>query len=415
MKISIKPLIVLLLFPSFGCIEDDLFDGEELPEFGDVIPNITVPIGRESRMPCVVNNLGSYRAAWLRVEEKDILTIHHHVITRNYRINLLDNHNDNRNFILVIKNVQESDRGGYMCQINTVPMKSQIGYLDVLVPPDILINETSNDVVVNEGSDVSLRCRAKGYPPPEITWRREDGERIPLGDWQGRRYITNKTEGENLNITRVTRVHSGAWLCIASNGVMPSVSKRILLHVQFAPQIWLPSQTVGAPLGKFVSIDCHIEAYPPPVNYWINESTAIFGTNSKYEITVKERGYKRHLRLIIHELQESDLRDYHCFAKNALGEQKATIKLYAIEINEFSIKESLTNKHQSFNRNNNQKYSDIYNHNNKYVNNKNYLSRQSNHSVAESTASDGHSCHKKSRLLPIIWSSFTHLNAIVWT
>ncbi|CAG2169996.1 unnamed protein product [Oppiella nova] len=83
-----------------------LFEGEEMPEFGDSIPNITIPIGRDSRMPCIVNNLGSYRAAWLRIEEKDILTIHHHVITRNYRINLLDNHNDNRNFILVIKNVQ---------------------------------------------------------------------------------------------------------------------------------------------------------------------------------------------------------------------------------------------------------------------------------------------------------------------
>ncbi|CAG2111511.1 unnamed protein product, partial [Medioppia subpectinata] len=182
-----------------------------MPEFGDSIPNITVSIGKDSRMPCIVNNLGSYRAAWLRVEEKDILTIHHHVITRNFRINLLDNHNDNRNFIL------ESDRGGYMCQINTVPMKSQIGYLDVLVPPDIVVNESSSDVVVNEGSNVNLKCRARGYPTPEITWRREDGERIPLGDWQGRRYMTNKTEGENLNITRVTRVHSGAWLCIASN------------------------------------------------------------------------------------------------------------------------------------------------------------------------------------------------------
>ncbi|CAG2169997.1 unnamed protein product, partial [Oppiella nova] len=56
---------------------------------------------------------------------------------------------------------KESDRGGYMCQINTVPMKSQIGYLDVLVPPDILVNESSSDVIVNEGSDVTLRCRAR--------------------------------------------------------------------------------------------------------------------------------------------------------------------------------------------------------------------------------------------------------------
>ena len=61
-----------------------------------------------------INSHSGSQAAWLRVEEKDILTIHHHVITRNYRINLINNQNDNRNFILHIKNVQESDRGGYV-------------------------------------------------------------------------------------------------------------------------------------------------------------------------------------------------------------------------------------------------------------------------------------------------------------
>ncbi len=64
------------------------------------------------------------------METKTILTIHRHVISRNYRITL--SHSDNRNWILHINNVQEADRGGYMCQVNTVPMLSQIGYLDVV-------------------------------------------------------------------------------------------------------------------------------------------------------------------------------------------------------------------------------------------------------------------------------------------
>jgi hypothetical protein len=75
-------------------------------------------------------------------------------------------------------------------------------------------------------------------------------------------------------------------------------------------------------------LDCHIEAFPQPINYWLNDSIGIFGTNDKYEISIKERGYKRHLRLTILQLQETDLGNYHCFAKNPLGEQKSTIKLY---------------------------------------------------------------------------------------
>ena len=39
-------------------------------------------------------------------------------------------------------------------------------------------------------------------------------------------------EGENLVLNKITRSESGAYLCIASNGVPPSVSKRILLDVE---------------------------------------------------------------------------------------------------------------------------------------------------------------------------------------
>lgn len=33
-------------------------------------------------------------------------------------------------------------------------------------------------MVVDEGSDVSLRCVATGSPKPSILWKREDGEEI---------------------------------------------------------------------------------------------------------------------------------------------------------------------------------------------------------------------------------------------
>lgn len=50
-------------------------------------------------------------------------------------------------------------------------MKSQIGYLRVVVPPDIIDQESSNDVTVVEGANVTLRCKARGYPQPEIEVR----------------------------------------------------------------------------------------------------------------------------------------------------------------------------------------------------------------------------------------------------
>lgn len=38
-------------------------------------------------------------------------------------------------------------------------------------------------------------------------------------------------EGETLEIARISRLDMGAYLCIASNGVPPSVSKRIKVSV----------------------------------------------------------------------------------------------------------------------------------------------------------------------------------------
>lgn len=46
------------------------------------------------------------------------------------------------------------------------------------VPPSIITKETSTDMVVREGSNVTLTCKASGYPEPYVMWRREDGKNI---------------------------------------------------------------------------------------------------------------------------------------------------------------------------------------------------------------------------------------------
>lgn len=55
-----------------------------------------------------------------------------------------------------------------------------MGTLDVVVPPDFISEETSGDVIVAEGGMVRLTCKAKGHPPPEVQWRREDGKDVVL-------------------------------------------------------------------------------------------------------------------------------------------------------------------------------------------------------------------------------------------
>lgn len=72
----------------------------------------------------------SLQVAWMHFEQSAILTVHNHVITRNPRISVT--HDKHRTWFLHISNVQEEDKGRYMCQINTVTAKTQFGYLHVV-------------------------------------------------------------------------------------------------------------------------------------------------------------------------------------------------------------------------------------------------------------------------------------------
>ncbi|XP_024945951.1 lachesin isoform X2 [Cephus cinctus] len=255
-------LAIILAFSFARCASAIKDPAPDWPWFGEPLNNLTVSVGREAIFTCIVENLGPYKVAWLRVDTQTILTIASHVITKNHRIAVT--HSGHRTWSLHIKDTRETDRGWYMCQVNTDPMSSNTGFLEVVVPPDILDDPTSTDMVVREGSNVTLRCAATGTPEPTVTWRREAGGTIILSSW----HEVASIEGPEMEIIRVTRLHMGPYLCIASNGVPPTVSKRIVLVVHFPPMIRIENQLVGAYEGQTIVLECHGEAYPKPITYW---------------------------------------------------------------------------------------------------------------------------------------------------
>ncbi|XP_037912590.1 lachesin isoform X2 [Hermetia illucens] len=296
-----------------------------MPRFAEPIPNVTVSVGRDALLACVVENLKAYKVAWVRVDTQTILSIHHNVITQNPRISL--SYNDHRSWYLHIREVEEADRGWYMCQVNTDPMRSRKGYLQVVVPPMINETMTSNDMVVREGTNVTLVCKARGYPEPYVMWRREDGEEMVIG-----KETVNVVDGEILHITKVSRLHMAAYLCVASNGVPPSISKRVHLRVQFPPMLSIPNQLEGAYIGQDVTLECHTEAYPASINYWTTERGDMIISDTsrpgdKFQTTSTTNGYSKYMKLKIHNVSASDFGSYRCVAKNSLGETDGVIKL----------------------------------------------------------------------------------------
>ncbi|CAG9134922.1 unnamed protein product [Plutella xylostella] len=136
-------------------------------------------------------------------------------------------------------------------------------------------------------------------------------------------------EGEQLSLQRISRTEMGAYLCIATNAVPPSVSKRIIVDVEFSPMIWVPNQLVGAPAGTDVTVDCHTEAHPRAISYWVYDNVMVLPTK-KYAINTEENSYRAHMKLTVRNLQGADFGNYRCISKNSLGETEGSIRLYEI-------------------------------------------------------------------------------------
>ncbi|OXU30426.1 hypothetical protein TSAR_001863 [Trichomalopsis sarcophagae] len=290
--------------------------------FAEPIPNVTVALGRDVSLPCVIENLGTFKVVWIHVGRQMLVSVHKHVVTRISRFSVS---NDNqKTWLLHIRSVEQQDRGYYMCQVNTNPMISQVGFLEVVVPPNILDSEsTSSTVAVREHQNVTLTCKADGYPTPKLKWKREDNQVILVD----RRTKVLTHEGEQLNLTKITRNEMGAYLCIASNGVPPTVSKRIIVDVEFSPMIFVPNQLVGAPSGTNVTIDCQTEAHPRAISYWMFNNSMVL-SSEKYATETEQNSYRNHMRLTIRNLQPGDFGNYRCISKNSLGETEGSIRLY---------------------------------------------------------------------------------------
>jgi len=74
------------------------------------------------------------QVAWIKADTKAILAIHEHVITNNARLSVT--HSDYNTWTLNIRSARREDRGIYMCQVNTDPMKSQVRSISLRIKCD---------------------------------------------------------------------------------------------------------------------------------------------------------------------------------------------------------------------------------------------------------------------------------------
>ena len=100
------------------------------PQFmNDEMQNHTVRVGSEATFSCTVEHLNTYKVAWLH-SEKGTLAVYPTVISHNNRISV--RHDNRHAYYLHLRDIQESDAGKYICQLNTDPAISVRGSLNVV-------------------------------------------------------------------------------------------------------------------------------------------------------------------------------------------------------------------------------------------------------------------------------------------
>ncbi|UYV78476.1 hypothetical protein LAZ67_16001638 [Cordylochernes scorpioides] len=176
------------------------------------------------------------------------------------------------------------------------------------VPPTIVEEDTSSDVAVPERSKVSLRCRAEGYPPPTVTWRREEGKDINIATYASRSgssgaknkqkntlkssiYVRMRQLSLRSGSQPASRDSLGAQRCTWSAGWRPPAAPDVLGAGGRRPH---PAEKHLQVLG-----DRHLHS-----------------------------SYRTNMTLRIAHVDESDFGPYKCVAKNTLGEKEGYVRLY---------------------------------------------------------------------------------------
>ncbi|XP_012229670.1 fasciclin-2 isoform X3 [Linepithema humile] len=162
-------------------------------------------------------------------------------------------------YSLKIKNVQESDDGVYTCRASvqtTGELKERPIRVEVHIRPTI--DEILSPVDIVEGENANIECKAKGKPPPTISWIKSISQQnLSNAD----RFGVNPVTGQ-LTITNVHRDDAGEYQCIAENRA--NITKaNIQVNVIVKPKI-MEFENRTSVEGKRAQIACKAFGRPPP-------------------------------------------------------------------------------------------------------------------------------------------------------
>ncbi|XP_030601643.1 neurotrimin isoform X2 [Archocentrus centrarchus] len=271
-----------------------------------VMDNITVRQGETVFLRCPQGDVVTH-TAWLN--RSSILYAGEDKWSIDPRVSLVTLNQEE--FTIKIENVEMTDEGHYVCAVQTSSRpKTTSMHILVQVPPKI--TNLSRDVVVNEGSNITLMCQASGKPEPSISWKliSSSGDLV--------------SDDEYLEIPSISRQRAGTYECTAVNDIDTDV-QTVDITVNYAPSV-SEGRDVGVTPGQRGVLECEADAVPEADFEWYKDDRRIFNGFDGMEIVSTGSGSK----LTFFNVSDGDYGNYTCVAINKLGSSNTSFLLYVV-------------------------------------------------------------------------------------
>ncbi|XP_063600047.1 hemicentin-1-like [Penaeus indicus] len=194
--------------------------------------------------------------------------------------------------------------------------------LDVLSPPVITPTPATKKVRAREGDSVTLTCRTRGHPRPQVAWVGDQGK-VLTEEEMARSGFDLQEEGESLVIKKVDGAHEGRYTCIASN-TAGSAEETFNLQVLLPPVIQVPEQgaVLGVVQGSSVTLTCIVDARPPATLSWQKNGQTLDSSRDPFLHVTAGGDSLSFLRV-----QPQHAANYTCVASSAAGQDSLTYDL----------------------------------------------------------------------------------------
>ncbi|XP_028848944.1 cell adhesion molecule L1-like a isoform X2 [Denticeps clupeoides] len=217
--------------------------------------------------------------------------------------------------LLTLAKIEEEDKGLYACRAkSSAGEASHFFKVSVEEPPQWAF-EPPRSQLATIGSDVHIKCSAKGNPTPTITWMM-NGELIGDSPTANR-----KVFGDTIMLHNVQPNDSATYQCEASNPHGTILANANLLVINLAPMVltnnYLEYSVVQ---GRDATMNCEVFSSPPATIKW-TAVDASKNTNSR-RFSVSDNG-----SLLFRNVVKEDGGQYSCLASNSEGEAAIVARL----------------------------------------------------------------------------------------